>query len=491
MKRVSVAAKTMVLSSVVAALLTVTGVLPAQADLENERICSAVPPGIDPLVANLYYSGSVTNCALNPDERAGLNEIVDAAIADYEIPGIVFAIKPLNGDVYTAARGVANIDTGEALEVNDRFRIGSASKTFTGMSALRLISEGKLAFESTLDQFVDAEVLSNYPKADITVRMLLSHTSGINNYTNDIEDWFFPYIEDRTRVWTDEELVGLVNEKFDSPQMGQLFTPGAGWFYSNTNTVLLGMVVESITGQTIGSYITEQFIEPLGLTNTYYPVPGEYQITGEHTEGYMDWANFTGQPSLPSGLTNVTEYDPSGVGAAGPMVSTVRDLAIWMESIGNDTTLIGDLLRGHIDWRYYVSFSSSQPGESSGSYGMNLAHEPSYNNNANYWIVGHRGQISGFDTAMMYMPDQALSIVVVCNRSLAFQDDWPTNAATAAMNNMIGFLYPNLIAESQIGASRRASKSTDVQKSERARVPDSFPRAVPLNEYPARGFSGR
>ena len=122
---------------------------------------------------------------------------------------------------------------------------------------------------------------------------------------------------------------------------------------------------------------------------------------------------------------------------------------------------------------------------------MNLAHEPSYNNNANYWIVGHRGQISGFDTAMMYMPDQGLSIVVVCNRSLAFKDDWPTNAATAAMNNMIGFLYPNLIAESQIGASSSASNSTDAQKSKRASVPDSGPRALPLNEYPARGFSGR
>lgn len=489
MQRLLDLAKTMWLRSAVVTLLMVTGILFAQADMDDERICKAVPPGLSPLVTDLYYLGSVKNCALNAKERVGLNDIVDAAIAAYDIPGIVFAIKPLNGDVYSAARGVANIDTGEPLEVDDRFRIGSASKTFTGMSALRLISEGKLAFESTLDQFVDEDVLSNYPKSDITVRMLLSHTSGINNYTNDIADWFFPYIEDRTRVWTDEELIGLVNEKFASPRMGQLFTPGEGWFYSNTNTVLLGMVVESVTGITIGSYITEQFIEPLGLADTYYPLPGEYQITGEHTEGYIDWANFTGERSLPSGLTKVTDYDPSGVGAAGPMVSTVRDLALWMEAIAHDTTLIDDLLRGHVDWRYYVSFSSSQPGESSGSYGMNLAHEPSYNNNANYWIVGHRGQISGFDTAMMYMPDQGVSIVVVCNRSLAFKDGWPTNAATAAMNNMIGYLYPTLIANSQIGTSTSVSKG--VMKSKRAGISGSGPRAFPLTEYPARAFSGQ
>ena len=418
-----------------------------------------------------------------------VNAIMDNAIESYEIPGLLLAIKTPGKEPYLAARGVASIETGEKLESDHRFRIGSASKTFTGMAALKLINEGRLNFESTLDTLVDDDVLSNYPKSEITVRMLLRHTSGINTYTDVIDDWFIPYIYDRTRVWTNEELVELINVAFDAPCegpadpcTGQLFTPGAGWYYSNTNTVLLGMVVENITGMELGEYIHQEFIEPLGLVDTYYPKPGEYEIQGKHTQGYMNWANFTGADFLPSDLMNVTDYDPSGVGPAGPMISTVRDLSVWVEAVARNESLVGDLLRGHIDWRYYTAFSSTAPGEASGSYGMNIAHEPDYNNDSNYWIVGHRGQISGFDTAMMYLPAEGVAFVVVANRSLAIEPGWPDNAATAAMNDIIGYLLPDVVAAGKTAGSGTGLNESRKSASKRQSGNGRF-RNFPLSEY--------
>lgn len=389
---------------------------------------------------------------ITPQQFAAIHDIVEAALTANEIPGILYGIKFPGQETLAFAQGVSNVDTEEPLQPDDRFRIGSASKTFIGMAALRLIQQGELGFEHSISDYLPPAVLSNYDRDSITIRMLLRHTTGVNNYTNIIDDWFFPYIENRTRIWTNEELVELINVRYAAspPEGGKVFDPGQGWFYSNTNTVLLGMIVEEITGQPIGQHITETFITPLGLADTFYPAPGESVIPGFFTSGYTNWADFTGEPSLPSTLEDVTVYDPSGVGPAGPMISTVADLCAWMEVIARNDEVIGDFRRGHIDWRYFTSFSGSTGGESTGSYGMNLAHEPDTNNNADYYIVGHRGQISGYDTAMMYLPDQEVALVLVCNRSLLFGEGLPTNALEVALNDIIEVLYPEMIAENQL-----------------------------------------
>lgn len=418
---------------------------------------------------------------INLARIAAVRDIVDAALEDYDIPGIIYSIKFVGDEPWVDARGVRNLATGEPLGPNDHFRIGSASKTFVGMAALRLIHQKALSFETPISLYLDEDVLINYPKDQITIRMLLRHTSGINNYTNIIDDWFMPYINDRTRVWTNEELVALIDERHDeAPENGgKVFNPGAGWFYSNTNTVLLGMIIEGITGKSIGDYIQDEFLTPLGLAGTSYPEPGTSAMPEPYAHGYMNWANYTGEPSLPDELLDVSVYDPSGVGPAGPIVSTAADLATWMEVIVNNRQLIGDLRRGHIDWRYFISFNSSSPGESSGSYGMNLAHEPDLQNNANYFIIGHRGQISGYDTAMMYLPEKQCALVLVCTRSLKMAPGLPTNALEAALNAIIAELFPDLIAENQLPV-RLQTYSASFTGSGRKTAPEF---SAPLTEY--------
>lgn len=388
---------------------------------------------------------------VNWEQVAAIRQILDRSISSYEIPGIVYSIKAPGREPWMDARGVRDSTSREALGTSDRFRIGSASKTFVGMAALQLIQQRKLRFEQPISAYLPANVLSNYAKDKITIRMLLQHTSGINNYTEIEEDWFIPYIMNRTRVWTNEELVQLINARYSNPPSaaGKFADPGVVWYYSNTNTVLLAMIVEKITGKTIREVITENFINRLGLRETVYPAPGQSTMPAPFTRGYMDWANFIGLDELP-GYSDVTVYDPSGVGPAGPMISSVRDLSVWVEALVRDEALLPDFRAGHIDWKYYIDFNGSTSGPRPGGYGMNIAHEPDYQNNADYYIIGHRGQISGYDTAMMYLPEKNVSVVMVCNRSLKFAQGFPTNALEAGMNAMIKVLYPDLIANNQM-----------------------------------------
>ncbi len=420
--------------------------------------------------------------ALSWEQVASIRSLLDGAISAYEIPGILYSIKQPGQEPWVDGRGVRDRNSAAPISPDDRFRIGSASKTFAGMAALRLINQGRLGFEHPIGAYLPANVLSNYRKDLITVRMLLQHMSGINNYTNIIDDWFIPYIMDRKRVWTNEELIELVNGLYTKTpeEGGKVYDPGQKWFYSNTNTVILALIIEKITGVGFGRYITENFIQPLGLTGTIYPAPGESEIPGNHTRGYVDWIDFIGEPSLPPGVTDVTVYDPTGVGPAGPMISTVRDLSIWMEAIVRNDALVGDLRRGHIDWRYYIAFNGATSGPPPGTYGIKLAHEPDYTNNADYYVIGHRGQISGYDTAMMYLPEKNASIVVVCNRTLKNGPGFPTNALEVALNKMVALLYPDLIATNRIRSEPGRAQSLRAVTAPAAPA-DRWP--APLMEY--------
>jgi D-alanyl-D-alanine carboxypeptidase len=399
----------------------------------------------------VYQLPTGSSAVLTADNQAKIQQLVDNAIRAYEIPGILYSVKFLGEQPWTQARGVRDRLTNAALQPDDNFRIGSASKTFTGMAVLKAIEENRLKLDSTLDRLLPADVLSNYPKKLITVRMLLSHTSGINSYTNFINDWFMPYINDRTRVWSDRELIQLVNSKFSDPDLGQIATPGAVWYYSNTNTVILGQVLEQIYGKPVRQLIQEWFLTPLGLVRTFYPAPGQSVMPEPFAHGYMNWANYVSEPSLPSTDRDVSQYDPSGVGPAGAIVSTVGDLARWMESIAQFDDGSPSYRRGHLDWKFFTGFGAGSytAGYAQSSYGLHMAHEPDSTNNADYWIVGHRGQISGYDTAMMYLPDYDCAIVVACTRSLKNAPGFPTNAATVALNSMVNILFPKLITDSK------------------------------------------
>lgn len=449
----------------------------------------------------LVETGQPTLTQAKKDE---INAHLSQVLAAYEIPGIVCGIKVGDAEPWFTARGFAKLDTQEPITPEHHFRIGSASKTFVAMTIMELIHEGKVHFEDTLSHYLTAEeeaALSQYDPEVITVRMLLRHTSGIANYTDNITNWFVPYIYDRTRVWDDIELLTIANQ---SPPY---FTPGAGWAYSNSNYVLLGIIAERVTGNWIGTEIRKRFFEQLGLTQSRYPNPGESEIQAEKVaHGYMNWQNFLGgEPTVPPDLRDVTIYDPSGVGAAGPITSTVGDLVKWIYTIAHSQSRIGRLYPDNLNWLYFTGTGTDTNGVAVPfSYGMGLAHEDDDVNDANYFFIGHRGQISGYDTSMQYLPDQQTAIVVICNRSLANgpgnnpppqTPPWPGNANDVAVYFIVNVLYPELIEATKTADSGGDPVSTAIRIRSKAGLFASgkkdpsgtfqyLPTRFPLMEYP-------
>lgn len=475
----------------VTAAVSRLGTFPFAANSLNSALLLTLEPGAYTAVVSstdgtrgtalleVYELNGTSSAVLSPDNQAKIHALVEKALRDYEIPGIMYSVKFLGEQPWTQARGVRDRASNIPLQPDSYFRIGSASKTFTGMAILKAIQDKKLTLDTPLSRLLPAEVLSRYPKNLITVRMLLSHTSGINSYTNFIEEWFFPYIQNRTRVWTDLQLVEMVNSKFSDTELGQIAPPGAIWSYSNTNSVLLGLILERLYGKPLRQIIREGLISPLGLNKTLYPAPGESIMPEPFARGYMNWANYVGVPSLPSTDLDVSTYDPSGVGGAGAMVSTTGDLSRWIEAMVNFDAGSPDYRRSHTDWKLYTGFGpgSYTAGVAQASYGLHIAHEPDSINRADYWIVGHRGQLSGYDTAMMYLPEQGVAVVVCCTRSLKNAPGFPTNANTVALNGIVNILFPKLIADN------KAALSTTPATEKMEPAAGSYRKGLPLSEY--------
>ena len=480
------------------------GAFPYAAGGQNSTLIVTLDPGAYTAVVSspdgnkgvalleVFELPATAGSILTLEKQAKIQQLIDAAISKYEIPGIMYAIKFRGEEPWAKARGVRDLTTRDPLQPNDYFRVGSNTKTFVGNYILKLVQENRLKLDMPISKLLPAEVLKNYPRDIITVKMLLNHTSGIRSYTDLIDDWFIPYIYDRKKVWTDLKLVSIVDEKFKDPEEGQVAQPGLAWHYSNTNTVLLGLIIERIEGKSIARVMQENVFTPLGLKNTFYPAPGDSSMPAPFAHGYINWANYVGVSFLPNTDQDVSVYDASGVGPAGAIISTTSDLARWIEAVACYNTGSPDYRRGHIDWKYFTEFGTASytPGLAASSYGLHMAHETDSTNNANYWVVGHRGQISGYDCAMQYLPEYDVAVVVTCTRSLKNAAGFPTNASGVALNDIIKVILPQIITDNpaKLTISDAATLGNDATQSQSLQAdastdPKKALRGRALSEY--------
>jgi D-alanyl-D-alanine carboxypeptidase len=187
---------------------------------------------------------------------------------EHGYPGIAFLTQAGNGKIRSAAAGYSSLEKHTPLRVDDGFHIASITKTFTAVAILRLVDEGKLSLHATLkDQ--RGEAVARIPYADrITVAQLLDHSSGIYATNNDA-DYLTTVIgpkADPARAWTPAELIALAGNDRNKPSG----IPGAGHFYSDTNYVLLGMIVERVSGRPFKEHIAKTLLDPLGMHSTYF-----------------------------------------------------------------------------------------------------------------------------------------------------------------------------------------------------------------------------
>ncbi|MEV0253728.1 serine hydrolase domain-containing protein [Streptomyces sp. NPDC050732] len=251
--------------------------------------------------------------------------VLDEAVREGGVPGILAQVRD-GGGHWTGTAGVADTRTGRERGPEDRFRIGSITKTFTATVVLQLAAEGRLALTDPVERWLPG-ILTGKAAHDgttTTVRQLLDHTSGIFNYTHDQSALR------SQESCTPEELVAIAaSHPADFPA-------GTGWAYSNTNYIVAGMIVERVTGRTLTDEIADRITRPLRLTGTSLPLATDPTLPSPHARHYTRL--FSPDPDAP--VHDATELDTTPYWAAGGMISTVGDLTRYFGAL-----LGGQLLR--------------------------------------------------------------------------------------------------------------------------------------------------
>nr|WP_246357188.1 serine hydrolase domain-containing protein [Pyxidicoccus fallax] len=329
-----------------------------------------------------------------------LQDALTKAVADEGLAGATAGVK-LRDCNWTGAAGSSRLEPSAVpMAPGDRLRAGSIAKTFTAVVALQLQAEGKLSLDAPL-----ATWFADFPNADrITVRQLLNHTSGAADYT-DNEDFVARASSEPTKVWTAEELIPYGATR--SP----LFEPGAGWSYSNTNYILVGAIIEQVTGTPVARQWRERIIEPLKLRDT--GLDGLEPLPALTVRGYarLDgaWVDFT------------DAVHPSAAGASGGLVSTAEDLNRFYEAL-----LVGVLLPP-AQLSEMTRWVATEPGAEP-SYGLGLLRAGSPLGP----FQGHDGGIPGFSALAGYYADREAAVSVLTN-----QQDGNASAVTLRLLEVV------------------------------------------------------
>jgi D-alanyl-D-alanine carboxypeptidase len=236
-----------------------------------------------------------------------LQGLLDELVADGATG--VLAVVSDGRRIWRQASGVARLDPSLPLTTAARFRIGSVTKSFIATVALQLVGEGRLRLDDPVDRWLPWLVPGG---TQIDLRMLLNHTSGLYDYTEDpvVAQRIFT---DPTRGMSPRQLVGVATS------YPPLFPPGTAWSYSNTNYILVGLMVEAATGRTVHELVQQRITGPLRLAGTTFPAH-DRDVRGYHAHGYRPPA-LTG-----AGYLDVTRFAPSLAWTAGAIVSTADDL---------------------------------------------------------------------------------------------------------------------------------------------------------------------
>lgn len=331
-------------------------------------------------------------------EEATLEAALEKSFQQSSAPGVVAAVQTPDYK-WVRALGVADRSSKEPMTPDVHHRIASVTKTFTGTLLLQAEAEGLLSLDDKIDQYIEG-----VPDGDkITLRQLANHTSGIASYEED-KQFQDEWASDPERAWTPQELVQVGIK--DSP----LFDPGTDFHYSNTNTVLLGLVLEQVTGKPIGELYRERIIEPLGLQDTSFS-GADPSIPDPHAHGYTLFGQSAGAEPV-----DATDWNPSVAWTAGGIISTVEDLLVYGQAMGT-----GDGLLSPEQQAERLDSLLPDPTRPEMTYGIGLA-------GARGWL-GHTGEIPGFTTTLFYHPDLDATVVVEVNTDIV-SGDCPADVPT-------------------------------------------------------------
>ncbi|MDQ0574294.1 serine hydrolase domain-containing protein [Agromyces albus] len=336
------------------------------------------PGGAQP-AASAIETPTPNGGAFDPELVAQLEAALDEGFAASGIPGVIVGVWIPGEGEWVSERGLADVETGEPIGRDHQQKIGSITKTIVGTVMLQVIGEPE--FDVSLDDTLD-RWYPEFPEApNITVRMLLNHSSGIGESGQPQVDRI---CSDPYAIPTPDELIatGAATPRAD-------FAPGEGFEYANTNYFLLGGILEQVTGADLATLIRDRITEPFGMDRSRFAPDG--QVTAPLTHGYSLFCPALGEP------VDTVDWSNGESWAGGGMVSTLDDLHAWGEAIGEGAGVTPEL--------QVARYADVAPvsGQTGAGYGLGAGVEVDVATGC-VTSVSHAGAEPGYGTNVAYYP---------------------------------------------------------------------------------------
>ncbi len=373
------------------------------------------------LIFILLYNANLSLFAqgFSPETELRLQKVIETFQNNPDQPfigGISAAIKVDGLALWQGATGYAarNIDAqnnllpgGTPFTTATLSRIYSVTKTFTAALVLELAKEGAFGLDNPVSMYLPLNLINAGLNGSVTIRQLLAHESGYSDYTDEINLQVAVAFQP-THVWTPFEMLTFVH---------QISQPGAVRRYSSTNYIILGAIIEAVTGKPAEQHYRERFFEPLGLTSMYLDVresqpPGSILASPhDNISAFNPIFQFTGQPTFPDAYTNISALPFTAIGSleftGGGIISNAADLAEW----GN--ALFGGRATSKATLETMLNSISSTPDEFGNRLGYGIKNTPFISGSFDF--IGHNGSAPGYRSVMFYNADKKMTIVVLTN----------------------------------------------------------------------------
>ncbi|MFB7783524.1 serine hydrolase domain-containing protein [Streptomyces vinaceus] len=375
---------------------------------------TATDPGTDAARAVSVAAATPTPDAdaqfpqLTPAVAARLDAAVRQVMRETKVPGVTVGLWAPGKGSYVRTFGVADKATRAPMATDLHVRIGSETKTFTVTALLQLVDQKRIGLDDPIGKYVQG-----VPNGErITLRQLAGMRSGLFNYSMD-EGFIKKLQADPELSFTPKQLLGY---SFQHPVQ---FPPGARFDYSNTNLILLGLVVEKVTGRPLHEVITRDVLAPAGLRHTVFPTSPA--LPDPYAHGYTD-------QTASGKIEDSTHWNPSWAWAAGEMVSDLQDLRSWAQTLAT-----GKLLTPATQAERLKTTPMNLPGD---GYGLGIF-------NVQGWI-GHNGSIPGYEVLPVYLPPARATMVILLNTDVQYGNQEPSTLFGQAVTSVVtpDHVYP-------------------------------------------------
>ena len=393
--------------------------------------------GVALLIAACSRPGSTAgSSALKPIDPAVLQTMVGTAAREMLVPGAVVLLRTPQGE-FTVTYGTTLLGATTPPRADTHFRIASNTKTMTAAVIMQLAQESKLSLEDPVSKYVPGVPNGG----NITIAELLAMRSGLYNYTN-APEFSASLDRDHTKVWSPAELLAIA---FAHPPN---FPPGTAYEYNNTNYALLGLIIEKVDGRPLAQAMQDRLFGPLNMQHTELPASAVNTIPDPYSHGYLYGSSsvaLVGTPPYSPEVqaaaragtllpTDYTDLNHSFAAAAGGVISTANDLAVWIKALVGARVLNAEYQRHWLD-----SLQPEDPRKPDGQqYGYGIS-QLRWGANTMYF---HGGETPGYNSFIGYDLSNQVTLVVWTNLTVSLDEQPTANAIMLKVLDQIYVLSP-------------------------------------------------